>query len=128
MIQAIRSFQGGSETLLSVLWTSHITSFESIASSIEIRVFASVPVNQRQVSIDGSDVDLKVLFTNFLQGTGIPWPTRFDEEKSLGLIPANFEASQLESPAFRPRMFHAAATGSDCVQQGEHVTVSLLSL
>jgi hypothetical protein len=121
--QAIKSFQGGSETLLSVLWTSHITSFDSIASSLEVRVFASVPANQRKVVIDGEEVSLEDLFLDFLKGTGVPQQAAFDEARSLGLISADIDAAQLENPAFRPRMFHVAATGSDCVQQGEHVMV-----
>jgi len=83
-----------------VLWTSHITSFNSITSSLEVRVFASVPANQRKVAIDGEEVDLCELFLDFLKGNGVPWPAKFEEAKSLGLIPANTDLTQLDSPAF----------------------------
>ena len=69
----------------------------------------------------------ETLFTDFLKGYGIPCPTHF--ATVAGTFNSIIDLSQVDSPAFRSRMFNLAATGSPLLDvTADPITVSVASL
>ena len=123
-LQAIRAFQGGPNLLISLLYATAITSFASISDCLDLRIFASVPREERTVIVNEAEVSLSRILVDFLQGSGIPFQAGFDHAQELGLFHPSIDLTRINTPAFRPQMFHLAATGSNAVQLGEQLLVS----
>lgn len=69
----------------------------------------------------------ETLFTDFLKGCGIPCPTHFATVS--GTFSSIIDLSQVNSPAFRSRMFNLAATGSPLLDvTADSIAVSVASL
>jgi hypothetical protein len=69
----------------------------------------------------------ETLFTDFLKGQGIPCPTLFAD--AAGTFNSIIDLSQIDSPAFRSRMFSLAATGSPLLDvTADPIAVSVASL
>ncbi|EMD30815.1 hypothetical protein CERSUDRAFT_78597 [Gelatoporia subvermispora B] len=112
-IKAIRAFEGGSDRLLNLLWTSHITSYDSIADIVEVRGAASLRTSHPSVTISGTQHSIESLIIRFLQGSGVPCQAMWGEICSA--LPPHIDLAQIDAPAFRSRMFHLAITGADSV-------------
>lgn len=118
----IRSFEGGSEAFLSLTWTSHISSFESLRPHLVINPPSQTQIANAAHSV-GADLSLPQLtqlnvtapdlLTRFLLGHGIPCPGLFKEVK--GHFDAVVNLSRIDHPSFRSQMLCWAASGSPTV-------------
>ena len=80
-----------------------------------------------RAAVGNPTLTYETLFTDFLQGQGIPCPTHF--ACIAGTFSSIIDLSQIDSPAFRSRMFNLAATGSPLLDvTADPITVSVASL
>jgi len=113
-----RSYPGGTEFYIANAWTSHISDF----SSIEPHLLLTVPSPTRilsQFGMRATELDPEALFAAFFGRTGVPCPAELENGKQHFNPVVLGELSNVDSIAFRPRMFCWAATGSpflDCDQ------------
>ncbi|KAJ7501804.1 hypothetical protein B0H11DRAFT_2368605 [Mycena galericulata] len=121
MTELFRSFPGGTERLLSQKWASHIIDFTSIEPNLDISAPPAVEVARL---MDGLPfiVDPTAILRAFMQRTGIPCPSRFAAARSTihPLVPL----SDIDSPAFRPRMLAWATTGSPDSELSKEIFVN----
>ncbi|KAJ7079268.1 hypothetical protein B0H15DRAFT_804527 [Mycena belliarum] len=109
MLELFRSFPGGTERLLSQKWASHIHDFASIEPNLAI----SCPSATEVARLTGPlllSVDPTEILRGFLQRTGIPCPGIFAITRET--IHPMVLLDDVDSPAFRPRIFAWACTGS----------------
>ncbi|KAJ7015854.1 hypothetical protein C8F04DRAFT_1204945 [Mycena alexandri] len=109
---AIRNFEGGSEPFLSLIATSAITSVESLLSHLQLAAPSGAAAHLAALRAHTSDATLvfQTLVERFLCGTGIPCPQQF--AGATGAFHRIIDLSEIDTPAFRPRMLVWAATGS----------------
>ena len=104
-------FEGGPESFLSFNGVSFISSFESLSGHLSVR---SGTGYQQLIAIRAAlgnpTLTYETLFTDFLKGYGIPCPIHF--ATVAGTFNNIIDLSQINSPAFRSRMFNLAVTGS----------------
>jgi hypothetical protein len=80
-----------------------------------------------RLAVGSPTLTYETLFTDFLKGHGIPCPTHFADV--AGTFNSIIDLSQVDSPAFRCRMFNLAATGSPLLDvTGDPITVSVATL
>lgn len=128
--QVIKSWDGGSESLFSLLWTSHISSYANLKEHLFF-VFPSVTLRNQLESalniLNDTGSDFASLLTDFLKGSGVPCPDLFDDAKVhfSNLV----DLSQIHNDGFRARMFCWAVTGSCDREQGASpLTVSVAKM
>ena len=109
-LQALRAFEGGPETFLSLSGVSHITGYESVHDCIEVQSATQYHHQLAVQSTLGSPFSFESMFCDFLTDQGIPCPETFATITSS--FNSVIDLSQIDSPAFRSRMFVWAATGS----------------
>lgn len=105
--QVAKSWPGGSEKFLSLIWTSHISSYLKLKPHLRIRV---PPASTPRPLVANEEVNFQDLVTDFLQGAGIPCPQLFADAKVH--FSHLVDLSQINDGGFRARMFCWAATGS----------------
>ena len=106
----MRSFDRGSEELLTMLWTSHISSFALLQDHLN---FTEPPVtyrNQLQQALNDDSVTVTSLFIDFLKDTGIPCVQLFENTRVH--FNAMVDLDQISTDGFRSKMFCWATTGS----------------
>ncbi|EDR07311.1 uncharacterized protein LACBIDRAFT_299099 [Laccaria bicolor S238N-H82] len=111
-----KSFNGGSETFFSLLWTSQVKSYECIRACIP-NIATSQAIQTALYNADEDRLSFADCIVRFLKGTGLPCPDRFQDIK--GRFGNRFDFSQVDSPAFRPRMFLWAATGAPFIDPND---------
>ncbi|KAI0039594.1 hypothetical protein FA95DRAFT_1612451 [Auriscalpium vulgare] len=126
--KAIRCFPGGSDAFLSEIWANRISSYSSIAAEILFQVQASVNEQHRMVKLtpQSNPVHLREVLVNFLKGSGVPTSKQeeFQESRTNGALAAcSIDLDDIDSPGFRSRAFHLAATGSPTLQTGSKIRV-----
>ncbi|KAF8174019.1 hypothetical protein K438DRAFT_1849830 [Mycena galopus ATCC 62051] len=121
----IRSYPGGSTGFISRLWTSVIHNFDSIKSHLSV---VTTPTRESLIDFVGQDspvldMDLAHMLQEWLKGSGIPCPGLFEIAKPTlsKLIPFG----DVDSPAFRPKMFCWSGTGSPHVEWEDHQQLSV---
>ncbi|KAJ6551624.1 hypothetical protein B0H19DRAFT_1073286 [Mycena capillaripes] len=109
---AVRNFQGGSETFLSVVATSYISSADSVLAVID-----TVNPTNHAMLVDAlrshtGDITLtfEMLIERYLRGVGIPCPEKF--EASSGAFHPIIDMTHIHTPSFRAQVLVWAATGS----------------
>jgi hypothetical protein len=109
-LQVLKAFEGGPEAFLSLSGVSHITGYESVHDRIDVQ---SGTQHHQQLAVQstlGSPFSFESMFHDFLTDQGIPCPGIFAAvTPSFNSV---IDLSQIDSPAFRTRMFVWAATGS----------------
>ena len=123
VLQIPKAFEGGSEAFISLLWTSAVTSYDSIRDHSIIQRPPPSYTHALQAATD-STVTLYSLITNFLQGSGSPCPALFAEvcDSFSSLV----SLDTIDTPAFRSRMLLWAATGSPTIDPNqESLTVGI---
>ncbi|KAJ7664641.1 hypothetical protein DFH06DRAFT_1324181 [Mycena polygramma] len=110
--QAVRNFQGGSETFLSVVETSYICDADSILPHIEVVNPPDLALLVGDLQNHTGDVTLTfdMLIERFLRGVGIPCPIQFEAHK--GAFHRIIDLSRISTPGFRAQALAWAATGS----------------
>ncbi|KAJ6494112.1 hypothetical protein C8R47DRAFT_974956 [Mycena vitilis] len=110
--QAVRNFQGGSETFLSVVETSYICDADSILPYIEVVNPPDIALLVGDLQNHTGDVTLTydMLIERFLRGVGIPCPIQFEARK--GAFHRIVDLSRINTPGFRAQALAWAATGS----------------
>ena len=95
------------------MWTSAITSYESISDHISF--FQSPPGLDAAIASVAGDTRATVqsLVEEFLQGSGIPCPAKFDELR--GGFNTLIDLDKIDTLGFRARVFTWAATGSPTI-------------
>ncbi|KAF8143065.1 hypothetical protein K438DRAFT_1784082 [Mycena galopus ATCC 62051] len=123
--EVIRSYPGGSTGFISRLWTSVIHNFDSIKSHLSV---VTTPTRESILDFVKQDspvldMDLSHMLQEWLKGSGIPCPGLFEIAKSTlsKLIPFG----DVDSPAFRPKMFCWSGTGSPHVEWEDHQQLSV---
>lgn len=109
MSQVLKSFSGGVELYLSLIWTSQIKSFNDLSPHIRYRFTPTPLLDQAFSQLGGKDITLQDILSRFLKSSGVPCPKLFDEVKVHFSEVINLE--KIDDPSFRPRMFCWAATG-----------------
>ncbi|KAJ7456993.1 hypothetical protein FB451DRAFT_1142912 [Mycena latifolia] len=109
---AIRNFEGGSETFLSLISTSHISSADSVLPHIEFLTPLNHNMFLAALRNNSGDITLTfaMLIEKFLRGSGIPCRSQF--EATRGAYHPIIDLSRLEIPGFRSQVLVWAATGS----------------
>jgi hypothetical protein len=80
-----------------------------------------------RAAVGNPTLTYETLFTDFLKGHGIPCPTHFTD--AAGTFSNIIDLSQVDSPAFRCRMFNLAATGSPLLDvTADPITVSVATI
>jgi hypothetical protein len=80
-----------------------------------------------RAAVGNPTLTYETLFTDFLKGHGIPCPTHFAD--AAGTFNSIVDLSQVDSPAFRCRMFNLAATGSPLLDvTADPITVSVATI
>jgi hypothetical protein len=108
--QVPKAFNGGSEAFLSLLWTSAVCDYESLAS--QLLCSQPPPSFTRELvaaALPGVTHSIPDLIASFLQGSGAPCPALFESLKEGFSSLIDFD--KLDDPSFRPRIFLWAATG-----------------
>lgn len=109
-LQVLKAFEGGPETFLSLSGVSHITGYESVHDRIEVQTGTQHHQQLAVQSTLGSSFSFESMFSEFFTCQGIPCPESFASVASS--FNSVIDLSQIDSPAFRSRMFVWAATGS----------------
>ncbi|KAJ7482729.1 hypothetical protein FB451DRAFT_121952 [Mycena latifolia] len=109
---AIRNFEGGSETFLSLVATSAISSANSLLPHIQITNPRGLNIHLAALRAATGDITLTfdMLLERFLRGRYIPCRPRFEE--SRGAFHPIIDLSRVEEPGFRAQVLAWAATGS----------------
>jgi len=104
-----KAFNGGSEVFSSLLWTSSVCDYESLAPHLHYT--QPPPGFIRQLATAYPDLGHSVsnLIANFLQGTGAPCPESFSPLRDGFSSLIDFD--KLDDQSFRSRIFLWAATG-----------------
>jgi hypothetical protein len=119
-----KSFEGGSEAFFSLLWTSQIQGYDSLSPFLRFSG-SSVAAALSPTLAEVRSRPVKDKITAFLQGSGIPCPTLFNDLKPT--FSPLLDLSQADTPAFRSRMFAWAVTGSPFVDpDSETILVSIV--
>lgn len=118
--------EGGSEMLLSILWTSNINSPADFIPYLHIRSSSSDVARQLAAAVPDASMTFPFIIKQFLQGTGVPCPVLFEEAKHH--FTANLvDLSNVGAPSFRSKIFSWAATGSVSINTNENISVSISS-
>ena len=121
--QFIKHVEGGSEMLLSILWTSNITSPADFIPYLNIRTSSSNVAHQLAAAVPDASMTFSFIIKQFLQGAGVPCPGLFEEAKHH--FTANLvDLSNIEAPYFRSKIFSWATTGSVSISTIEDISVS----
>nr|GAT42414.1 predicted protein [Mycena chlorophos] len=107
-----RAFEGGSETLVSVLSTCAIRDADSVLPFLDVHCpegFSDY-LNTLRVLVGNPLLTFYSIFDSFLRAVGAPCPTRFAE--LTGAFHPSVDLDLINTPAFRPRVFVWALTGN----------------
>ena len=124
--QFIKRVEGGSEMLLSILWTSNITSPTDFIPYLSIRPSSSDVARQLAAAVPDPSMTFPFIIKQFLQGSGVPCPELFEEAKhhfTDNLV----DLSNIGAPSFRSKIFSWATTGSVSINTNEDISVSHVS-
>ena len=113
--------------LISILWTSNITSPDDLIQYLHIRSSSSDVTHQLAAAIPDASMTISHIIKQFLQGTGVPCPVLFEEAKHH-FIANLVDLSNIEAPFFRSKIFAWATTGSFSVDTNESISVSTSQL
>jgi hypothetical protein len=108
-LQVPKAFNGGSEVFLSLLWTSAVCNYESLASQLHCSQPPLSFTRELAAALPGVTHSIPDLIASFLQGSGAPCPALFKSLKEGFSSLIDFD--KLDDPSFRPRIFLWAATG-----------------
>lgn len=111
--------EGGSNSLLSLVSSTHLVNYQSIAGSLNIKdEFDNIPD-----TVFGAPFNLAQLMKDFLDDKGVPCPEKW--EQCLPYFDSAIDVGDVDKPWFRPRMFAWAATGFPSLKiDGETIDVS----
>jgi hypothetical protein len=119
----IKRVEGGSEMLLSILWTSNITSPTDFIPYLNIRSSSSDVARQLAAAVPDVSMTFSFIIKQFLQGTGVPCPGLFEDAKHH--FTANLvDLSNIGELSFRSKIFSWATTGSVSINTNEDISVS----
>jgi hypothetical protein len=121
--QFIKRVEGGSEMLLSILWTSNISSPNDFIPYLNIRSSSSDVARQLAAVVPDTSIMFSFIIKQFLQGTGVPCPGLFEEAK-VHFIANLVDLSNIGLPSFRSKIFSWATTGSVSINTNEDIRVS----
>lgn len=124
--QFVKRVEGGSEMLLSILWTSNITSAADFIPYVNIRSPSSEVARQLAAAVPDPSMTFSFIIKQFLLGAGVPCPGLFEEAKHH-FIANLVDLSNIGAPSFRSKMFAWAATGNVSISTSEDISVSCSS-
>lgn len=107
-----RRFTGGANAFFTLMWTSAITGYESISDHISF-LQSPAGLDAAIASVAGDRATVQSLVEDFLQGSGIPCPEKFDELR--GGFNTLIDLDKIDTLGFRARVFTWAATGSPTI-------------
>ena len=124
--QVPKAFNGGSEAFLSVLWTSAVCNYESLAPQLHCSRPPPHFARELAAALPGNIHSIPDLIATFLQGSGAPCPALFESLKEGFSSLIDFD--KVDDPSFRPRIFLWAATGCPTIDptSSDLITVSLI--
>lgn len=111
-LQVIKAFQGGSEGFFSLLWTSRIYDSGTVTSLLQYTGVSLHINNQLREATGNEDIRFQVLIPDFLSRVGLSCPSLFEQVKPCFSQLVDISDGNLQSPAFRSRVFVWATTGS----------------
>lgn len=108
----MKSWEGGSEWLLTLLWTSHILSYANLEPPLRIQASSGQWQSQLHAALSDNTSTFESLTIDFLSRMGIPCPQLFAKAKTHFNCLVEFELSNIDKDGFRPCMFCWASMGS----------------
>ena len=123
----MKKFSGGANAFFTLMWTSAITGYESIRDHVSF-LHSPVGLDAAIASVAGDRATFQSLAEDFLQGSGIPCPEKFDDLR--GGFSNLIDFDKIDTPGFRAKVFTWAATGSPAISPDEtrKITVSIYSI
>ncbi|KAF8804651.1 hypothetical protein BYT27DRAFT_7213790 [Phlegmacium glaucopus] len=112
LLEVPKNFAGGANAFFALMWTSAITGYDSIQDYISF-MQSPAGLDAAIAVVAGHGATVQSLIEEFLQGSGIPCPTKFDELK--GGFSTLIDLDKADTPGFRARVFTWAATGCPTV-------------
>ena len=94
------------------MWTSAITGYESISNHISF-LQSPAGLNSAIASVVGDGATIQSLVEEFLQGSGIPCPEKFNELR--GSFNTLIDLDKINTLGFRAKVFTWADTGSPTI-------------
>ncbi|THU97734.1 hypothetical protein K435DRAFT_857294 [Dendrothele bispora CBS 962.96] len=123
--KVIKSYGSGTDSFLSVISISHVTSYRSIEGLL---TFIQQPEQVEELSNAlGSLFDLESLFVQFLLGTGAPVPSLWNEAQ--GAFHPKLNVEGIDKVWFRPQMLLWSITGSPRIRgdlSDSHLKIELV--
>jgi hypothetical protein len=124
-MQVPKGFEGGPEIFFSLAWTSHISSYGSLSSHLDIRRAPASSEADFAHAVGEPAVSFQEIFVEFLKGSGIPCPNLFADVREHFSTLVNL--ATIDQPGFRSHMFCWATTGSPSVElRGTPIEVCIL--
>lgn len=127
VLQVPKAFSGGPEAFWSLVWSSHVSSFDKLEDHLEI---VSPPGDMCQdlaLALRDQSASPKALLLDFLRGRGIPCPEHFNDVKDTFDSIVHPQLELIDEPGFRARMFTWATTGTTSLVASDKIKVSLRS-
>jgi hypothetical protein len=121
--QFIKRVEGGSDMLLSILWTSNITSPNDFIPYLNIRTSSTNVARQLAEAVPDPSMTFSFLIKWFLQGTGVPCSGLFEEAKHH-FIANLVDLSNIDELSFRSKIFSWATSGSVSINTNDFIRVS----
>ena len=101
----MKSWEGRSEQLLTLLQTSHISSYANLEPHLQIQALSGQWQSQLHAPLSDNTFTFESFITDFLNRTGIPCPQLFAKAKTHFNCLVEFELSNIDEDGFRPCMF-----------------------
>jgi len=117
--------EGGSEFLLSMLWTSNLSSSSDLEPHLNIKTFNFDVTHQLSLALSDSNLTFSSIIIQFLRESGVPCPHLFMEANNY-FIADLVDLGLIDCPFFRPKILAWAVTGSTSVNanlDGEEISV-----
>lgn len=126
-LKVVRNFSGGANAFFTLMWTSSITGYESISDHLSF-LHSPAGLDAAIASVAGDRATVQSLVEDFLQGSGIPCPEKFDDLR--GGFTTLVDLDKIDTPGFRAKVFAWAATGSPTINPDDtrKFTVSTYSI
>ena len=124
LLKVPKNFSGGANAFFTLMWTSVIAGYESISDYISF-LPSPTGLDAAIASVAGDRATVQSLIEEFLQGSGIPCPAKFDELR--GGFSTLIDLSKIDTPGFRARVFTWAATGSPAISPDDTRKIAVSS-
>lgn len=119
-------YEGGPTQFWRDIWNSNISSYAKLLDHLDLVPPSEAMNDALRRALTDPLACLEDILLNFLQGSGLPDPLRFEQAKAFFDPIVISQLDSIDDPGFRARMFMWAATGSTSLAAGAKIRVSIL--